>query len=668
VTSGDDLDLFLLQERAPHLLAAVTTVAGAEGAQKQGNARLPSASPEGDPTSLSRSSSSAGALSSANAAPDLTRKRMLFEQIQSLRHLHPLDDGLSASACPATSLPTMPDASGAPTAVTAAQPVAGSFLELPPSSAPNSVIISGGSDRSSCGSSRAVSPRGAVAPVATHVSSLVRPSFSFASSNGGLGGGSSTSVTPRSRAVRFSATQRHEVREFDASTDLKGPESGLQLALQQQLQLHHQRTRSGSSPPWTGRSILKTSPMASPPTDVTAEDDAVFAPSAAEPDATASTVATAVQSSPEQHSSVGGGAASTSSVPAPTPTAAATAANSLVALSPPRWPLGPAPSYSALMRRIYDERQRETARLLRVLQRGAVFLKYHSSSAISGGYVAGGAAGGAALAGHAAASASGGANGSGGAGAGGSGGGVAGSAHPNLPAHVAPAPARAGHRFFYVDSPSSPPDPESVAHHQPSELSWCGLVNTSRPEQGVVNLAGQTKKAKRASIFSKHKTRLLADGLRLFPDSFHSPAFHAYNAAMHPPWLCLTLLLTDRSLDLVALTEQQAEEWFFGLQALVPLNPSFKSKPLYRWHRLRLKLQHEAALTGTTVAKLCRRKVQQAREGVHREEEAKRALQQQQQQQQQQALLQQQQQQQQQQEQQTKQPATSQESAAALRS
>jgi len=301
---------------------------------------------------------------------------------------------------------------------------------------------------------------------------------------------------------------------------------------------------------------------------------------------------------------------------------------------------------------------------LRVLQRGAVFLKYHSSSAISGGYVAGGsgAAGGSALAGHAAASASGSTNG-GGSGSGG-GSGVAGSAHPSLPAHVAPAPARAGHRFFYVDSPPSPSphDPESVAHHQPSELSWCGLVNTSRPEQGVVNLAGQTKKAKRASVFSKHKTRLLADGLRLFPDSFHSPAFHAYNAALHPPWLCLTLLLTDRSLDLVALTEQQAEEWFFGLQALVPLNPSFKSKPLYRWHRLRLKLQHEAALTGTTVAKLCRRKVQQAREGVRREEEAKRALQQQQQQQ---AFLQ-QQQREQQQERQTNQQAIAQDSAAAL--
>lgn len=252
----------------------------------------------------------------------------------------------------------------------------------------------------------------------------------------------------------------------------------------------------------------------------------------------------------------------------------------------------PVRSYSMLMRRIYDERQRETARLLTVLQRGAVFIKYHASGN-KGGLGNGGAVG---------------------------------YAHPSLrggggsssPSSLLSS-SKCGYRFFYVDSSDSP-----------SELSWCRLVNTSRKEAQVVSLNGQGKKPARNGTaaggggggwfgLSKHKTRLLADGLRLFPDSFHSAAFAPYNSALRPPWLCLTLLLPDRSLDLVSLSEQQAEEWFFGLQALVPLNPSFKSKPLYRWNRLRLKVQHQAATTGEPVEKVCQCMLQKAREAVSRE-------------------------------------------------
>ena len=107
---------------------------------------------------------------------------------------------------------------------------------------------------------------------------------------------------------------------------------------------------------------------------------------------------------------------------------------------------------------------------------------------------------------------------------------------------------------------------------------------------------------------------VLADGLRLFCDSFHSPHFLSYNAANLPPWLCLSLLFADRSLDLVAQDERQASEWFFGLQSLVPFNASFKSMPTYRWHVMRLKVQFAAKQAGCTVAKQCRRIITKARQ------------------------------------------------------
>ena len=106
---------------------------------------------------------------------------------------------------------------------------------------------------------------------------------------------------------------------------------------------------------------------------------------------------------------------------------------------------------------------------------------------------------------------------------------------------------------------------------------------------------------------------LLADGLRLWPDSFHSPHFALYNSTGSPPWRCLTLVFPDRCLDLVALTDSQAAEWFFGLQALIPLNPSFKSKPIYRWHTLKLKVQYYAKQHDVSVAKYCRTLITRAR-------------------------------------------------------
>ena len=85
------------------------------------------------------------------------------------------------------------------------------------------------------------------------------------------------------------------------------------------------------------------------------------------------------------------------------------------------------------------------------------------------------------------------------------------------------------------------------------------------------------------------------------------------NSTGSPPWRCLTLVFPDRCLDLVALSDSQTAEWFFGLQALIPLNPSFKSKPIYRWHTLKLKVQYFAKQHDVSVAKYCRTLITKAR-------------------------------------------------------
>lgn len=61
------------------------------------------------------------------------------------------------------------------------------------------------------------------------------------------------------------------------------------------------------------------------------------------------------------------------------------------------------------------------------------------------------------------------------------------------------------------------------------------------------------------------------------------------------PWLCFTLQFhNDRALHLVCETEEMVDQWFLGLQSLVPLSKFNISRGLQLWYRLRWKLQIRA--------------------------------------------------------------------------
>jgi len=473
------------------------------------------------------------------------RLEQLHEQIQSMRHIrptHPVSDAIAA-----THTHTVPSSS--------------STLE-PLSSPPSPAQLSHPLNRSSL-----------VAPVSSHPPHPHHRRSHHRS---------------RSRAVRFSAFQRNEVLEFDSAAERERALEMEQAEKEKEKEKKRDKDKGKSKsqqqenePPSTSsvvtpivrrRSILKHRSSGS--LSGLACSDTLDVPrrslnigsiradslsprphvqsnpliqTSDEDEGKKGELGALPESSPSQTTEATQSAAMSAAAPATiSPRVATHTVGASLSLA-----RAPAPSYSDLMRRIYESRQAETARLLDVLRRGAVFLKFHASSS------------------------------------------------PTLPPGSTSASLqllqsvpKSSYRFFYISDDAS-------------ELRWCKLVNTRKDRPPTFYIDGQRKKPQRESVLVKHRSRLLADGLRLFPDSFHSTNFILYNASASPPWLGLTLLFMDRTIDLVALSDEQAEDWFFGLQDLIPCNSSFKTKSMYRWHRLRLKVRHYAREQGITIQQYC---------------------------------------------------------------
>eukprot|EP00456_Euglypha_rotunda_P031284 TRINITY_DN24369_c0_g1_i8.p1 TRINITY_DN24369_c0_g1~~TRINITY_DN24369_c0_g1_i8.p1 ORF type:complete len:183 (-),score=1.70 TRINITY_DN24369_c0_g1_i8:25-498(-) len=102
------------------------------------------------------------------------------------------------------------------------------------------------------------------------------------------------------------------------------------------------------------------------------------------------------------------------------------------------------------------------------------------------------------------------------------------------------------------------------------------------------------KGTKRSSIFVRPKKRILAEVMRLRYGSRWSRRFLRYNHKQRPPWLCFTIVLPDRTLDILCEDERQVTTWFLGLQSLAPLSPCYLSVGALLWTRARMKVRFQA--------------------------------------------------------------------------
>lgn len=314
--------------------------------------------------------------SAANQELALARRQQLHEQMQSMRHIldSPPANGIvvtgTADTIPShvrdfsdTSMLRPPDT---PPSTALAAPSTPSFMALSTAQSPSLLTLS--------------------QPPSTAAGSL------------------SANATPRTRAVRFSAHARHEVREFDAEEDLTVP-----AAASDTLSLPSNGSRpttpSTPSPQVKHRSILKhagdhldhphrlVSHLSPPIASVTSQSTAVARTQSGQ----------SIDSrAPKLHK-----------------------------------------TYSDAMRHLYYLRQADIVRLLAILGRGAVFLKYHSTTVTS--------------------------------------------------PHTTASLARSDYRFFYINS-------------EASELCWCKLVNTSKPSELNIVIGAHRKKPQKETLFHKHKT------------------------------------------------------------------------------------------------------------------------------------------------------------------
>ena len=550
VQSGDDLDLFMLRERAPHLLPVQCADADAIDTSVLG---------------------------------DGARKRQLFEQIQSMRSVQDTATDGALAELSVASAPPSP--------------------ALPPRSLPSSPAL--GSQSS--------------------------------------GGVSLRSAHNTPRAVRFPAVLRHEVREFDADVeaaavaekdaskkkaDKKATPAPTEHAVENAKQLS-----VTSSPSAPVRSILKQQPSRSLLVDFDSALHSVEqrngSASVSHAGSTAAATTAAVDGeadspSPDPVKSVPRSDSASNCLHSPVvPASGSSVAYPAVTAAPSRSILVSGPTYNDAMRLIFQQHEQESARLIRLLQQGATFWKFHFAASAT-----------------------------------------------TMPSpNMCPSEKNSALRFLKLNDEATEISwakltvgkasqaPEAFSIAVPQALVQAGALGgdkavTLAPPQSAqpplltspssstppsARLSDEPKacvdsiesdvvtvwrRVAKGGLFSpKPKSRLLADALRLFPDSFHSAAFLPYNARNLPPWLCLSLVFSDRSYDLVALSSLQARQWFFGLQALCPLNPTFKSPALYQWHVLKLKVQYHAKENNCTIAKYCRRIITVARANLQRDRE-----------------------------------------------
>eukprot|EP00808_Paulinella_micropora_P001348 g72986.t1 len=110
------------------------------------------------------------------------------------------------------------------------------------------------------------------------------------------------------------------------------------------------------------------------------------------------------------------------------------------------------------------------------------------------------------------------------------------------------------------------------------------------------------KKRKRAhSLVAFTKTRNLADVLRIRYGSKFSRRFARYNNSGNPPWLCITIVFGDRTLDISCENQEQVTTWFLGLQSLAPLSTWYLSRGMVFWHRARFKIRDQQKKSGTKI-------------------------------------------------------------------
>jgi hypothetical protein len=97
--------------------------------------------------------------------------------------------------------------------------------------------------------------------------------------------------------------------------------------------------------------------------------------------------------------------------------------------------------------------------------------------------------------------------------------------------------------------------------------------------------------------FNSIRMRSLCDIIHIYYGPFHHVyRFRNYlayeNGSLGQPWLCMSIEFIDRSLELVAETEEEITAWFLGVQSLAPLTICYISRGQLLWQRLIMKLNY----------------------------------------------------------------------------
>jgi len=97
--------------------------------------------------------------------------------------------------------------------------------------------------------------------------------------------------------------------------------------------------------------------------------------------------------------------------------------------------------------------------------------------------------------------------------------------------------------------------------------------------------------------------------------------FYQYNQQGHPPWVCLTVLFDQETLDLVFKNEEEVDTWFFGLQNLAPMSKFYLPRGPQLIFRAQLKIEHMSKRSGKPIMEILVDLLKQAKETVKKENE-----------------------------------------------